>query len=82
MKATLFRLITATFSIFSLFIQIEINSFDAIFSTIGTISVFIFIIDFITYSENDLSYKDKCPYRNTEYGSITWQLFGKNKNKK
>ena len=76
MKALLFRITIITIAIFFFFIQIEIGKFDAIMATVSLVFLFIFIIDFASKTESF-----DTPYENTEYGSITWLLFGK-KNKK
>ena len=74
MKALLFRISQAFISIVLVLHQIDCHNFDAIDSSISIISGALFLIDVIT---NGSSYDT--PYHRTEYGSISYILFGRKK---
>ena len=74
MKALLFRISQAFISIVLVLHQIDCHNFDAIDSSIAIISGALFLIDVVTH---DASYNT--PYHNTEFGSISYILFGRQK---
>lgn len=76
MKAMLFRLLCALTSLLCIGFWIETKSFDAIDFAVSIVLGVIFIVDFITWTNNFSG----TPYHNTSMGSITWVLF-KPKNK-
>ena len=74
MKALLFRILMAAIAILMLTIQISVKEMDPPMATAFIISLGLFLIDVVTHGN---SYDT--PYHRTEYGSISYILFGRKK---